>query len=263
MIEVINSIFVVLIFKLVIMKNILLVLIYTFFFSILLISCRRDNNKTELPKKIEVKGSAEMEIVPNEMHMIFTLKEYLDASKKKIKLETIKTDFITLCKAAGIVDSNISISSYIGNETFDDYWHRRPKTEPNFMGSISYTIMVSSLDKLDKIVAGLNENAIDNFYISKTSHSNIEQLRKDVKTQALIASKNKADYLAKSIGEEIGEALLIQEIEDSYRGYYANENSYSNAISQTAMTLGNTNSSSPSFQKIKLRYEMKVEFKLK
>lgn len=130
------------------------------------------------------------------------------------------------------------------------------------MSSISYVVKVSSPDKLDKIVADLNENAIDNFYISKTSHSDIEQLRKEVKTKALIASKAKADYLAKSIGEELGEALHIQEIENSYSNYYSNERIYSNVVSQTAMSMESDNTSSPNFQKIKLRYEMKVEFKL-
>ncbi|MBI4931929.1 MAG: SIMPL domain-containing protein [Bacteroidetes bacterium] len=245
------------------MKNKSFILMLTAFLSAVLISCNCCDNKSESPKKIDVTGSAEMEFVPNEIYMTFTLKEYLDASKKKIKLETIKTDFLALCKEAGVADSNISISSYTGNERWDYYWYKRRKSEPDFMGSISYAVKVSSTDKLDKIVSGLNENAIDNFNISKTSHSDIEQFRKDVKTKALIASKAKAEYLAKSIGEEIGEALLIQEIENSYTGYYSNAYSNSNVVSQTAMNMEGDNSSGPNFQKIKLRYEMKVEFKLK
>ena len=243
------------------MKNKLVILIPIACFSIILISCNCESNKTESPKKIEVTGSAEMEIVPDEIYMTFTLKEYLDAEKKKVKLESIKTNFLALCKDAGVPDSNISISSYTGNEPWDYYWYKKRKTEPDFMGTISYAVKVSSSDKLDKIVGSLNEKAMDNFSISKTSHSNIEQLRKEVKTQALIASKNKAEYLAKSIGEEVGEALLIQEIENSYQNYYSN--SISNNVSQTAMSMESGNSSSPDFQKIKLRYEMKVEFKLK
>lgn len=232
-------------------------------FSTVLISCKSEDNKMESPKKIEVTGSAEMEFIPNEIYMTFTLKEYLDAAKKKVKLESIKNDFLTLCKVVGIADSNISISSYTGNERWDYYWYKRRKTEPDFMSSISYAVKVSSPDKLDKMVASLNENAIDNFYIGKASHSDIEQLRKEVKTKALIASKTKADYLAKSIGEELGEALLIQEIENSYNSYYSNALSNSNMVSQTAMSMEGDNSSGPNFQKIKLRYEMKVEFKLK
>lgn len=220
--------------------------------------------KTETPKKIEVTGSAELEFVPDEIYMTFTLKEYLDAARQKVKLETIKTSFLTLCKNAGIADSNISIVNYSGNERWDYYWYSRRKKEPDFMASASYAIKVSSPDKLDKIVSEMNENAIDNFYISKTSHSKIEQFRKDVKTKALIASRNKAEYLAKSVDEEIGEALLIQELDDSYTGNYSS-NMYSNTISQSNeiySTRGNV-SSSPNFEKMKLRYEMRVEYRLK
>jgi hypothetical protein len=228
--------------------------------STLLFSCSA-SDKPETPKKIEVTGSAEMEFVPDEIFMTFTLKEYLDASRKKVKLETIKTDFLVLCKTAGIPDSNISISSYSGNERWDYWWYYKRRKDPDFMSSISYTIKVSSPEYLDKIVNDLNENAVENFNIAKTSHSNIEQLRKEVKTKALKAAKYKAEYLAESIGEEIGEALLIQEIENSNRNYYGSN--YSNEISQTSMILEGEETSTPNFQKIKLRYEMKVDFRLK
>src|ERR1039457_1470063 len=113
------------------MKNKLSILILAICFSAVLISCGRKNHKNEPPKKIEVTGSAEMEIVPNEIYMTFTLKEYLDASKKKVKLESIKTDFLTLCKVAGIPDSNISISCYMGSEPWDYSWYRKHKKEPD------------------------------------------------------------------------------------------------------------------------------------
>jgi len=205
-----------------------------------------------------VTGSAEMEIVPDEIFVTFTLQEYLNKSRKKIKIESIKNDFLELCKSSGISDSNISISSYSGNERWDYYWYKRRKKEPDFMASVSYTLKVGSTDILDALINNFDEDAVNNFSVSKTSHSNIEELRKQIKTEALVATKNKADYLAKAIGEEIGEALLIQEVENSYGYLYSN----SNVVSQTSMNF-ESNSESPDFQKIKLRYEMKAEFSLK
>jgi uncharacterized protein len=247
------------------MKNKLFVLLILLFIASLFASCGSRDDKKK-PPKITVTGSAEMEFIPNEIYMTFTLKEYMGAPKKKIKLDTIKAEFLKLCKTSGVSDSNISISSYNGNENWDYYWYMKRKSDPDFMGSISYVVKVSAPDKLYKIVQGLNENAVDNFYISKTSHSKIEEYRKEVKTKALIAAKTKAEYLAKSIDEEIGEALLIQEVDDSYSGsYYSNEESnLSNKVSQTALrSLEDDESSSPAFQKKKLRYEMKVEYRLK
>jgi len=243
------------------MKKQIFLLMLSIGIATFLTSCGSREYKKEIPK-ITVTGSAEMEVVPDEIYMNFTLKEYLDASKKKVKLETVKTEFLQLCKSSGVVDSNISISSYTGNENYDYYWYMRRKREPDFMGTISYIVKVSSTEKLNKIVAGLNEDAIENFYISKTSSSKIEELRKEVKTKALIAGKTKAEYLAKSIGEDVGEALLIQEVDQSYGYDYANENNMK-VMEQTTPDETSYKSTSPSFQKIKLRYEMKVEFKLK
>jgi uncharacterized protein YggE len=239
------------------MKNTLLLAVV-----ILLISCDKNGSKTDTTPKIEVTGSAEMEIVPDEIYVSFTLIEYLDANKTKVKLDGIKSDFLSQCKAAGVDDSEITISGYSGTERWDYYWSKKHKTDPDFKRSINYVIRVSSPEKLDKIVNGLNEQAIEDFEILKRSHSRIEELRKEVKTNALIASKNKADYLAESIGQELGNALLIEEIEDNYRSSYSNS-SYSNTVSQAATSYGGSNSSSPDFEKIKLRYEMRVAFELK
>lgn len=230
--------------------------------ALVLNACSSNSNQKENPKKIEVTGSAEMEVVPNQIYMTFNLKEYLDANKQKVKLESIKAEFLKLCKTVGIVDSNISISGYSGSERWDYYWYKKRKSEPDFMGTISYTIKVNVSEKLDQLVNEINDKALDYFNITKTSHSDMEQLRKDVKTKALIASKAKADYLAKSIGEELGEALLIQEIESNDYGYNSNA-LLSNSTSYYKESDNNEVASSPNFEKIKIRYEMRAEFKLK
>jgi uncharacterized protein len=233
--------------------------------STLLFSCASNCSKEENPRKISVVGSSEMEIVPNEIYMVFTLKEYLDDTKQKVKLEDIKSNFLALCKTAGVADSNISIAGYSGNERWDYYSYRRRRTEPDFMASIAYTVKVSSSEKLDAIVAAVNDKALDNFYVSHTSHSDIEKLRREVKTNALKASKDKASYLAKSIGEEVGEALLIQEIDNGMVSDNSFKNSngggiYANAVS---MQMETSSPSAPDFEKIKLRYEVQCEFGLK
>lgn len=223
-------------------------------------------HKQKKTKKIEVTGSAEMEVVPNEIYMTFTLKEYTK-NGKKVAIDDIKTEFLALCKTAGIADSNINTASYAGNERWDYWWWYNRRHNQDFIATISYTVMVNAADKLDQIVAGVTDDAMQNFYISKTSHSDLEKLRKEVKTNALKAGKEKAAYLAQSIGEEVGEALRIQEIEDSQ---YSDVSGLSNSINTRLMASNfgmdaeqSGGASTPSFEKIKLRYEMKCEFSLK
>ncbi len=182
-----------------------------------------------------------------------------------MKIEDIKSNFLALCKTSGIADSNITIAGYSGYERWDYYSYRRRRTEPDFMASIAYTVKVNSSEKLDAIVAAVNDKALDNFYVSHTSHSDIEKLRREVKTNAVKASKDKASYLAQSIGEEVGEALLIQEMDNGMVSDYKfrnsnNQNIYSNTL-VTEQSGGNA--STPDFEKIKLRYEVQCEFGLK
>ncbi len=245
------------------MKNRLILLTIITATSLVFNSCGHKHPKNKSHKKIAVTGSAEMEVVPDEIYMTFTLKEYLDASKQKIKLDDVKSQFLSVCRSAGVADSNVVIAGYTGNERWDYYNYRRRRTEPDFMASIAYSVKVGSADKLDQIVAAVNDQALDNFYISKTSHSKIEELRKEVKMNALKASKEKAEYLAKSIGEEIGEAQLIQEIDDSYISDVSglsNTGSYSKTMVTGDQNFGGA---APEFEKIKLRYLMNCEFGLK
>ncbi len=245
------------------MKNKLIILTIITALSLVFYSCGHKHKKDKSHKKITVTGSAEMEIVPDEIYMTFTLKEYLDASKQKIKLEDIKSAFLSVCQSAGVADTNVVISGYSGNERWDYYSYRRRRTEPDFMASIAYTVKVSSAEKLDQIVAAVNDQALDNFYISKTSHSKIEELRKEVKMNALKASKEKAEYLAKSIGEEIGDAQLIQEIDDSYISDVSGLSNMGFASKAMVTEDQNYGGAAPEFEKIKLRYQMNCEFGLK
>lgn len=157
-------------------------------------SCNNRNSKEETPRKIEVTGSADMELVPDQIYVTFSLREYLVTGKHKMKLDEIKKAFLEKCKAAGIADSSISVAGVSGSEQYNYYWWWwGRKRDPDFMNSVSYTIVVSSTDRLDQLVPTLDEKAVENFYISKTEHSRIEELRREVKKRALVAARDKAE----------------------------------------------------------------------
>ena len=57
----------------------------------------------------------------------------------------------------------------------------------------------------------LDELKIDNAFISKVSHSEIKEFKKEVEVEAIRNAKEKADYLLAAIGQETGTALIINE----------------------------------------------------
>lgn len=230
----------------------------------LLISACGGNNFPEVPKKIMVTGSSEMEITPDEIYMNFTIQEYKSKAGKKVSIQEVKTQFIELCKKAGLALSDIRVSGYSGSENWDYYWYYRRDNE--ISSSLSYTIKVKTISKIDKIVAGLDRNAVQNFYLVRTSHSQLEKLRRKVKENAVKASKIKAIYLANAVGEDVGDALLIEEITEgdfeSDRSSFSEEKSYnSNTITTGSFDKGYP-SGSPSIDKIKIRFEVKAEYEL-
>ena len=77
------------------------------------------------PKTITVTGSAEMEVVPDEIFVQVHLKEYEKKGAGKVNIETIKRDFLNNVKALGIADSLISISAFDGYN--GNPWLRKKK----------------------------------------------------------------------------------------------------------------------------------------
>ena len=212
------------------------------------------------PKTINVSGSAEMEIVPDEIYVQVNLREYEKKGSGKTDIETIKKKFLQLCKNAGIPDSLISVASYRGADRL--YWLNKKKKAPDMMAMISYTIKFNSIQKIDAIVEKLDDEATQGFFIVKTGHSNMDAFRRQLKIQAVKAAKDKAIYLAGAIGEKVGVAVSINEpteyaVMPVYRNAAANVK-----VSDSDQYSENTEYADIDFQKIKLKFEVQAVFAL-
>lgn len=216
------------------------------------------------PRTISVSGSAEMEIIPDEIYVNVVLREYQKRGEDKKELETIKTDFLNACKAAGLADSTISIASYTGYNNY--YWLRKKKKSPDMNASITYQVKFSSSKQMDDLVDKLDDEATQGFNIVNTSHSKMTEFRKQLKIEAVKAAKNKAVYLTEAIGEKLNGAITVKEPDESG----TRSINYSNGlVSQARLTNSNFMMSEMDktgteieFKKIKLRYEVDVIFAL-
>ena len=66
------------------------------------------------PRTITVNGSAELEIVPDEIYVQVVLKEYEKKGSGKISIDKIRQDFLTAVRSLGLPDSAVSVSAYDG-----------------------------------------------------------------------------------------------------------------------------------------------------
>ena len=221
-------------------------------------------DRNPFPKTISVTGTAEMEIVPDEIYVAVDLKEYDKKGSGKVALETIKTDFLKNVRSIGLPDSAVSIAAYDGANGYPYWWARKKKKEELY-ASITYQIKFGNSKKLDELVEKLDDMATQNFYITRTAHSRLETHRRNLKMQAVKAAKEKGVYLAEAIGEAIGEAVTINEPQEYYQPY-VNMRMANKSMAMTqeaAMDMAGDGAAAPDFKKIKLRYDVTVTFALK
>jgi uncharacterized protein YggE len=224
------------------------------------------NNEIKQPRTINVSGSAEMEVVPDEIYVQVELREYKKGTVK-IDIESIKKNFIKAVTGLGIADTNISVQGYQGYDA-NYWWYRKNKKKnPDMMASINYWVKLNNTKRMDELVEKLDDEATQNFFIAKVSHSKVQEFKKQLKIEAVKAAKEKAIYLAGAIGEGIGNALNINEPHEI--GFYppvygraANMAMKTEAIEQHAAGDG---ASSPNidFKKIKYKFEVNATFALK
>lgn len=215
------------------------------------------------PKTINVTGSAEMEIVPDEIYVQVDLKEYKKKGGDKVEMEVIKSNFLDICKSIGIVDSMISIASYEGSNYNNWNWRRRKN--PDLYGSISYQIKFKDADKMDELVGKLDDEATANFQIVKTSHSKIQEFRKLLKIEAVKQAKQKGIYLTEAIGEKLGEAITINEPDENSVYYYTLNKTANASLKESKMIDRSSNNEDAAidFKKIKLKYDVSILFALR
>lgn len=218
-------------------------------------------------RTITVTGSAELEIVPDEIYIEVQLKEYeKQGSHVKVSIDKIKRNFLAGVQSAGIPDSLVTVASYTGYS--ENYWWRRHKKdeESDMFATITYQLKLKSTRQMDDLVNTLDDDATENFYITKTNNSRATEIRKQLKIDAIKAAKDKALYLTGAIDEKLGHAITITETDNSFVPYYFRSvvsNSMSNSVNTASGGGGNNdNSSAPGFNKIKYRFEVTVIFEL-
>ena len=240
-------------------------------FIVLLITCMAtaqlfgQTAPNPFPKTITVSGSAEMEVIPDQIFVNILLREYQKKGESKKDLETIKADFLAACTNAGIADSLISIVSYTGYNNY--YWLHRKKKSPDMNASITYQIRFSQSKQMDELVDKLDDEATQRFDIVGTNHSKMTEFRKQLKIGAVKAAKDKAIYLTEAIGEKLGPAITVKEPNDNLQSSLSGRVSGMTTNVQMRYEYKEASGGSGKtfeidFKKIKLRFEVEVIFAL-
>ena len=207
---------------------------------------------------IEVSGSAERLITPDEFTFKITLNERIE-NKQKITIEQQEASLRDELSKLGIdVAKDLTIfdisSTYL-----------RQKKVKDVLGTKDYRLKLRDLKKiaqLQDLADRLNVGKLD---LIDTESSEITRHRKETKIEAIKAAKAKAEYLLEAVGEHIGKAVYIQEIaeETPRANVYANY-SNSNTVNTSRSVGGSYDAGDDqlSFSQIKLRYVIVAKFEI-
>ncbi|MBV8255029.1 MAG: SIMPL domain-containing protein [Chitinophaga sp.] len=213
-----------------------------------------DNKPTE--KKIEVTGSSEIEITPDEIYFQISLKEYLKG-KTKVEITELEKQLQKAVVDAGIPKENLTVENVSG---YNYDWLRKKKNPLEFMASKQYRLKLNKLDKINIILGAVDAEGIESTRITSYTSSKMEEYRKEAKIKALQAAKTKADYMVNAIGEKLGGILEIQEINtDSYSDVHPMA---VNMYAKSADAMGG-GISDIDFKTIKVRGEVRAVFSIK
>lgn len=212
--------------------------------------------QTDSENYIEVTGSAEIEVVPDEVHFLIQIKEYWKEEyekkskqenyKTKVPISVIEKDLMDALQKAGIHSADIRTLE-VG-----DYWRERGK---DFLIAKSFDIKLNDVDLIDKMIRRVDTKGIQSMRIGELKNQNMGEYRKQGNIKALIAAATKAEYLVKVLGKELGEVLRVVESQegDNRVGFQAQ---YSNVASSDAANPEN-------FRTIQWRSKILVRFEIK
>ncbi len=210
-------------------------------------------------KKIEVTGTAELEIVPDELYFTISLKEYFKDEKNqkdKTALETLeKNKLIDAVKSTGTL-KNLSVSGVTGYRE----WTGKKKPQ-HFLAGKQFQLKLSNANNINDLMAKVDDRGVEYVNMSRVEHSKKEEFRRQVKINALKAAKEKAGYLLESIGEKLGEVLEIHEIEEGNVYPMYKQAQYN--VRLMAADAAPEGDGGLEYQKIKYSYRMNATFRIK
>jgi uncharacterized protein YggE len=209
----------------------------------------------DLRRKIEVTGSAEQEVTPDIIYVAISLKEYMNG-KNKVEISTLERQLQKAVTEAGIPKEDFMIN----NLSAYNFTDPKKKQAADFLASKQYRIKVRDLNAINTILSKVDDKGIQSTGVDGYDYSKLPELRRDLKIKALQAAREKATYLLSSIGEKLGGAIDIQEIDNEpmNQPVYANMRVFKAAPMAEA-----ADSSEPvDFKKIKLNYQIRAVFEI-
>jgi len=169
------------------------------------------------PKIIKMTGTAELKVTPDKASIQLGV-EHQSATAKEAKAAVASTSrkILAALKELNIDDKDIQ-TAYLYLEPMIDY--RKGVRITNFTAEQTLSITIRDLSKLDAVMdAGISAGANRIGGIEYQS-SDLRKYKDQARDAAAHAAREKAEGLAKALGNQIGKTYSVQETPE-VEGYY-------------------------------------------
>ena len=179
--------------------------------GLLMLSTAASAQQTEAyPSYIIVTGNAEREVTPDEIYVGITIDES-DSRSGKVTVAEQERKMVAEQKKLGIdVDKDLQVGDMSGD--LKSYVLRRDRVQTQK----NYVLKVSDAATLGKVFQALAAIDISRMNLIKATRSDLEQIKLELRAEAMKNARRSADTLAEAIGQKAGKAFMI--IDNNYYG---------------------------------------------
>lgn len=155
---------------------------------------------------IEVSGSADTLVTPNEIYIRIIISE--KDTRDKVSIEESEEKMFLALKEIG-VDTEKALTTSDMSSNFKFYLLKNK----DIIKTKKYSLKVSDATEASRVFLKLEEIGISNVAIERVDHSDIKRFKNIVRTNAILNAKEKAGFLTKPLNQNVGAAIHITETE--------------------------------------------------
>lgn len=202
---------------------------------------------------VNVTGEGVVKVIPDEVIIKSRIEHEGDsATEVKKQNDKVVNNVIKYLQAQGIDDKNINTDYMNLNKRYD----YNDKTY-SYVANQAISIKLNDITKYEKIMKGLLENGLNRIDGIQFKSSEIGKFEADARRKAVLDAKTKATQLASPLGQQVGKAISISEIDyNSVQPYYRME-----AMEMSAAKGGDQQTIAPGEMEIKIKVNIGFELK--
>jgi uncharacterized protein YggE len=180
------------------------------FTAVLLVCAAGASAQTLQPPHISVYGTADINVTPNEMNWtLLVLNEGKELAPTASEHARTVARVLEFLKSLNIDQQKLQTSNMQFGERHE--YQERRNVKVGYYASTNIGFTIKDLDLYQKLWFGLSEISQVSIQNVSYSHSDRIRLQNEARQKALLAAREKADALARTLGSKIGAPLQIEE----------------------------------------------------